>query len=306
MPSGDLSDTLAQIAAKSVLKKTLLDKKEAAYERLPLLPGTFPLTASSGEKYPLVYRSAIALEQVALSTIDAEALAQQWVEVLMERDDLAGAAPPAIAIPWIVDADAQGWLVISLTDAWISRWLQVLHSRSRVYLAGMRNTDSSLASPDLGTVLHTLSRRPLCTQLALSLPMLLQFTHACCCYWLSERCASGPPTQNSIGDSPVVEAPEISGEWSSQSPGACHELLRAIAQALDIMAEQRGDRATCLRQGYRLAEAVYTFQAAIPLATVPTFGPEIQTSIWSIVRAAQQGLALVILGILKQTPAQQF
>ena len=307
MPSGDLSDTLAQIAPKRVLKKTLLDKGKAAPWFPPVTLTTFPLTVSCVTTHPLVYRSAIARQQAALTKdagIKAEILAEQLVEVFSQSVEPAVSQPSTIAVPWVVNTEAQGWIAIALTDAWLSQWLQDLNTRSLAYLVPSSDGSPLLSEERLVAVLHNLSQRPLCTQLALSLPMLLQFAHACCCHWLRERAAT-VAAPNPVFDPPALQ---LSGQpswgWSSQSPIACYELLQVIAQALDTMAEQQGDRATYLRQGYRLAAAVYGFQAAMSLATVPTFAPASQVSIWSLIRAAQQGLTLVIRGVLEQTPAQ--
>ncbi len=310
MPSGDLSDTVTQIAAKSVLKKTLFDKAVAASRCPPILSDTFPLTSSLGEKYPLTYRSAIALKQAALEKLgksDAATLAKQWVKALTQSDDAAEIASSAIAVPWIVDADAQGWITIAPTDSWISGWLHNLNHCSLGCLTETRDSSSSSASAAIDTVLTDLSKRRLCAQLALSLPMLLQFAHAYCCYWLSERLAVTPSGSDLVLNRSALQLPrEIIWSWSSQSPIPCRKLLQAVVYALDTMADQQGNCTTCLRQGYTLAAAVYDFQAAIPLATVQTFSPDIQLSIGSLIKAAQQSLALVILGVLEQTPMQSF
>ena len=302
MPSGGLSDTLAQIAVKRVLKKTLLDKAEAAPRFLLNVPDDFPLTAFFRNNAPLAYRSAIALQQATATSIEAKTLAQQWIEILARPANVTVNDWPAIAHHLNIDRDDEGWITITLADVGISIWLQDLNNRS--FLLGLRQDEPEMTLP-----LDRLSRRPLCLQLKLSLPMLLQFSYAGCCHWLrqAEQSAQSPFEQKTLLHQSVLHGEQgLAWRWSSQSPAACYTMLRAIVQALDTMADQQGDPVTCLRQGYALAAAVYTFQAAIPVATVPTLPPEAQISIWSIVRAAQQGLALVILGVLKQMPASNF
>ena len=304
IPSGGLSDTLAQVALKRVLKKTLLDKILTLSKfDVPALVD-FPLTASFSGKSPLVYRSAIALQQAKTSLVDVETLAQQWVEMFAERENnfliVASGDSSATAEHWFVEVGAQGWISIILTDLGITTWLQTWNDRALSSLTLQDETASILSSENL-------PKLPLCVQLKLSLPMLLQFGHACCCYWLQQgRTLAKEKSVHQLAMEREQALPDSAWGWSSESPIACHMLLRAIVRALDTMAAQAGDRMTCLRQGYAIAEAVYRFQAAIPLVTIHSLPPESQVSIWSSIRAAQQSLALVILAILKQIPMQSF
>ena len=308
IPSGGLSDTLAQVAVKRVLKKTLLDKFVTLSNFDLPTPVDFPLTEFSSSKAPLAYRSAIALQQAAASSVDIETLAQKWGEVLTSQVNTLPIAQTSdrslTTAHWHAEVESQGWLIITLTDLGITTWLQVWnnlvwHNSILPFTVPLEQERLQLPAK--------LTRLPLCGQLRLSLPMLLQFAHACCGHWLQQvktlqQADSWPSYETErehTSSNPIWE-------WSSQSPIACHTLLQRVVRAIDMMAAQAGDPTTCLRQGYIIAEAVYNFQATIPLATVHTWPPESQVSVWSTVRAAQQGLALVLGGILKQTPTQNF
>lgn len=297
MPSGGLSDTLAHIALKRVLKKTLLDKAETGSDFGLCRPPDFPLVAFFRGRGQLRYRSPIALQQDASETMDPATLAKQWVELLTSQSTVAANDESAIAHYLNINADTHGWITVTLLDPGTAIWLKAWNETSLTHLKTHEQPENSLP-------LDALSQRPLCKQLKLSLPMLLQFAHASCCHWLRQAEQFRPRMLTS--QSILTDASEFAWGWSSQSPAACHVLLQRTVQALDTMAEQQGGSVTCLRQGYTLAEAIYSFQAAVPLATVQTFPDEVQNSIWSTVKAAQQGLALVILGTLKQTPVMSF
>ncbi|NER82989.1 MAG: hypothetical protein F6K42_26225 [Leptolyngbya sp. SIO1D8] len=311
MPLKSLSDLIGQLSVKTVLKKSLFNTTEAAIPNFPGNLAKFPLTTSSRHA-SICYRSAIALKLAASEPSKAKAIANQFIEVTKGWEDVKffPEVPKAITNTpqGRLQADAQGWITLTLSEAGIAAWLQGLNDFP---LARELEQIGSVGSPQM----DRLRSLPLCSRLQLSLPLLLQFGHVRCCAWLryrdetDHRVSSDQRGVDDEGDDQSLawrELPATQWGWSDKSPSACYQLLQAIVQAVDTMADQSGEPTTCLRQGYVLVEAIYAFQSAIPLGTIYDLPAEIQVSIWSLTRAAQQVLMLVIVGVLQQTPAQSF
>lgn len=277
---GNFTDTLTQIAVKAVLKKTLFNQTQFIGQGSPTTAQEVALTAVGGDTL-LSYRSAIARQLSSDSLETATTLAQTLVERFAQtcQDSPSPAAMPlgAIADDWICQVQDSGWMTCTLSDPGIATWLAHLSELT------VPPPPPAAAAPPWP---ESWPQWPLCAQLHLSLPMVLHFEHARCAAWIRQGTVAPP------------------WGWTRQSPPPCHDLLRAIAHALDTMADQQGEPKTCLRQGYLLAEAVYAFQAALPYATLSTYSAPVQSTIWTLLRAAQHCLAGVISGVLGQVPAE--
>lgn len=310
------SDTLAQIAMKGLLKKTLFDKVPIS-ARYHLSDSTdFPLIASPDNSASLVYRSAIALKLAASKSTDANTIAKQLIEAIatVHHQSLEISEAASLTKAWTLANDDQGWIIIALSDSSVTAWLDRLDGidllqpsldlsdqrQSRQACTSTHNQSPHNQSTNDGS---TTGRYALCTKLRLSLSALLQFGYNCCSTWsniLRAHMTNSPAGQTTCqtGDNAQDKMLRLQLQWSSQSPIACHKLLQAIATALDTMGEQKGDRVTCLCQSYYLTEAVYIFQATLSLTTLLSLPLTSQASAWSVLRAAQQVLGLVIVNVL--------
>ena len=316
MSSQIANNTLTQIAIKAVSKRLLFDALKASIASTPVTLANFPIAALKGN-WPITYRCAIALKLAASESIAASTIANQLVEVIRGQQDVKffpGVSGQFLsALPWVVHADDQGWILLTLCDQGIADWLAYLNELT-LFPSSNQSEQSEQSAPNetnipnqSGAAFRTeaFPRGLLCSQLQLSLPMLLQFGHARCCAWLRHADPASYREQPLpfTSEQPPVGIP---WGWSSDSPIPCHTLLCAIVQVLDTLADRRGDRTTCLRQGYVLVEAIYTFQAMMPLGTIHTLPTTDQIAIWSLTRAAQQILAWIISDVLGQRPAQSF
>ena len=306
MISGVFSHILEQFSVKAALKKILFDKTDALISPFLVNSADFPLTASSLETL-IAYRSAIALKLAMAEPVASRNIADRLVQLIIEpvrHEEVQVCSAPSLALTisdhWMVKADTQGWIILTLSELGITIWLQGLNAITTLCCQDKSEPVNDFP-PDL------LRYWPLSPHLRLSLPMVLQHEHARCCTWLRRsHLQDGELTTTLVPYHSTPLASQPHWRWSDQSPIACYQLLRTIVHTLDIMAERKGDPMTCLRQGYALGQAVYTFEASIPLGTVQMLPSEVQLAIWSVMQAAQQVLGLIISNVLQQKPVENF
>jgi len=307
-PSGTFIDFLREISLKAVLKKILLEtfieitKTTDAYADQKILADkSFPLggVISLAERFG--YPSAIAPRLAAPNSQNAILLAHSLAELFQNyfchSANGLEAREGAIAQNLQVIANDCGWLTMTLADQGVIAWLSLLNA-------------VELPAPAHQDWQYSLSRLqkhhfPLCDRFKLSLPALLGWADARCGTLITQaKQTKGanchPP------EPPLALAANRDCHWTSQAPPACHDLLKAVIQAIDGWVDKSGAGEAALQQGYAVATAVYAFDAAMPIGTVKPRSPLIQATIWSTLEAAQKCLALIAMSTFGQRLAPYF
>lgn len=307
-PSGTFIDFLGEISLKAVLKKILLEifieitkTTDASADQKILAGRGFPLggVISSAERfgYPSAIATRLAAQKSQNAILLAHYLAELFQNYFCHSANELEATERAIAQNLQVTANDRGWLTMTLADQGIIAWLNLLKS-------------VELPAPAHQDWQYSLSRLqkhhfPLCDRLKLSLPALLGWADARCGTLITQaKQTKGanchPP------EPPLALSANRNCHWTSQAPPACHDLLKAVIQAIDGWADKSGTGAAALQQGYAVAAAVYAFDAAMPIATVKTRSPLIQATIWSTLEVAQKCLALIAMSTFGQRLSPYF
>ncbi|HEY9889032.1 MAG TPA: hypothetical protein V6D02_11570, partial [Candidatus Obscuribacterales bacterium] len=263
--SGELAAQLACLAPREVLKKALTEGL-TAWKNGKIPPGeTVPLGELARDG-TWSYASAIAQQLAATYGWDAATVAHEIISIMPQAVawDVRGVAAHlgTLALPLVVTAPTPGWLTLTLTDQAIAHWLTGLLS-----LAAGVATLPLAAGPSPEQRGHW----PLCDRLQLSLPLLLQWSHARC--WT--RGAGG---EGAVGRSPLTVA---SPRWTATAPRPCHDLLAQVIRTVDRLAAVPTGGKPWLRQGYMLAQAVYDFEAAVPQGAIAGLAAPAQVAVES-------------------------
>jgi hypothetical protein len=276
-----------------MLKKALFERLRASAQILPASgirqASSIPLTLLSSSP-GVIYQSAIAQKLAAITQEDPGHILQQVASAL--QTPCLPEEVTALKITEAVPATSRGapapntWIAFTVSSTAMTTWIERLQ---QLPLPITPNSEPP------GSVLTLLQHQQwqLCQRLRLSLPMTLQWSQARCGFWLWE-----------MGRAPNagLAPPDRSGIASPATP----ELLRTLVYAVDTLAAQPEDPITFVRQGYAIAEAIYTFEARLPLSTVLTSPQPVRVEIVGLLQAVQRVLALILFTTLGQTPASEF
>lgn len=287
-PRPTFRGAFAPLSLRATLQAALFTGAEA------IVPGKIPSPAQISLKAchtptGVAYRSGVSLQlQAALAEGSVWPAPRLALAVLQHVVPQTIPYPFAIAQHWQAQTEA-GWILISLQDAGVTAWLRHLNSidvlpQEHAPWPSLPQPLPQVACPE--------------NNLNLSLPLWLQFGHSRCAAWLRYADQLNGPSVPTASPPGKSKAQNLIWQWDQQCPAPCHHLLQATVHTLDAMVERPGVRQACT-----LAHAVQQCQAAIPLGTIPALPAAVQAALWSLMKAAQQVLALVIIGVFRQRPA---
>lgn len=296
-----LAEAFAPLSIKAVLQKALFASVSS------VMPDAFQnchqvaLTARPAST-AITYQSAIALQLAAQGQTGplhaiAEAVARQTLRCPSDQPAPSGCLEAVDH--WTIQTHESGWMTLTLTPVGIIQWLQQAAAIAAAPLA----VEQALPIPSLQTQPY---HHPLSQRLQISLPLLLQFCHCWCCNWLSHLVSppSTPSTEAKLAATLALALPfsEAEKPYPLRTYGT---LLPTVIQVTDRLAQGAISSEGCLKQAGTLAEAVYTFQAAVPIAQISRLPPGVRTQLEYLFQIARLVLALIIVNVLQQDPAEE-
>ena len=297
--SGNFTELFCNISPRGMLQKILVALLATFQPLSGIVDKRFPLSYLSSSE-GVTYNSAIAPMLCANQSQDAVRWAEQFAIFLRSslRDNtiLAEKGRRAIANHLQIETNDRGWLKLTLAESGIAAWLDSLQSLNISVLVEV------LTKCQLPTTSLKRQSFPLGDRLRLSLPMLLNWAYTRC-HLLLEAAELRP---NADCSEQFPASHQDLPTWTNDSPPLCHELLKATVQVVDHLAAQPITAQNFMKQGYALAETIYTFDAALPTLAVSKQRLDIQVATYSMLRAVKNILALILIGLFGETPSLSF
>jgi hypothetical protein len=293
--SGNFVTLIDSISLRAALQEILLNGLAATGIVEPLTIANFPLS-HLGDRSGVSYTSAIAPMIAAKLSLNSVVLAQQLAQALplcLQRQPPLDQAEPAIAPHINISSTAQGWLTVFLTAPGVTVWLEHVNALNLAQVAPPRLP----SGPD--TV--WLDQFPLCDRLHVSLPLLLAWAYTRCQTLLSHAELETSPEP--VPAIPGVLPPSLPlNTQLDEIPDVGGDLLKALIRAVDTIAKHAKSRRAIGRQGYQVAEAIYAFDAGMSIMAVDRLPSRQQLRIRQTLTAAQQILALILVGLSLAVP----
>lgn len=295
---GEIDHILPDLSLKAIFQKILFSCAQVGANSGLRNPADVPLRVCANLP-GLTYRSAIAYKLKPAAQLSVEQWAHQLaLKITAQAAEVPGqtSAPILLRLEehWSIHVEPSGWIALRVTRQGVLSWL---HQFNQIAVRLSHHPPS----PAVPIALLPSTHFSLCQKLRVSLPVFLQVSHARCHAWLRHL---GEPTMSLPKPLSSESLPtfEVIDDAPSQASDPYEALLKALVLVTDTMAAQIGDAQTYLRQAYSLAQAIYAFQATVPVATVYQLSTDNQIILGGLMQASQQILALVLIGVLGQTP----